>query len=130
MEIGFVQSLYTASEGDIPVEVCVEIKQGSLGVPVIISILSTDSTYGNTYIINICFLPRLCQHLPTETTPMILIPSNPETCVSIVIIDDTILELNETLTLYISVTEQMSIVVHLSQYSSTSTILITDNDSE
>lgn len=61
---------------------------------------------------------------------MILIPSNPETCVSIVIIDDTILELNETLTLYISVTEQMSIVVHLSQYSSTSTILITDNDSE
>ena len=55
MEIGFVQSLYTASEGDIPVEVCVEIKQGSLGVPVIISILSTDSTYGNTYIIIYAF---------------------------------------------------------------------------
>ena len=40
--IGFDQTMYTASERDLSVMVCVEVKQGTLGIPVDLS-LTTHS---------------------------------------------------------------------------------------
>ena len=42
VDIGFMQSVYTASEHDLSVVVCVQVMKGSLGVPVYLS-LSTES---------------------------------------------------------------------------------------
>ena len=42
VDVGFVQSVYTASEPDMSAIVCVEVKQGTLGIPVNLS-LTTHS---------------------------------------------------------------------------------------
>ena len=42
VQIGFVESTYTVSERDSTVSVCVEVKEGTLGIPIIVSV-STPS---------------------------------------------------------------------------------------
>ena len=43
-QIGFVKSSYTASEDDVSIMVCVEVKDGSLGIPIILSLSMNDSS--------------------------------------------------------------------------------------
>ena len=42
--VGFVQSMYTASERNLSATVCVEVKQGSLGIPVDLSLTTHDDS--------------------------------------------------------------------------------------
>ena len=44
VDVGFVQSVYTASEPDMSAIVCVEVKQGTLGIAVNLSLTSHSAS--------------------------------------------------------------------------------------
>ena len=63
------------------------------------------------------------ERLSTEVT---LFPSNPERCMSVNVVDDSAVELDESLTVSLSLPAGELSSVQLTQH--TATILITDND--
>ena len=63
------------------------------------------------------------ERLSTDVT---LFPSNPERCVSVNVVDDSAVELDESLTVSLSLPAGELSSVQLTQH--TATILITDND--
>lgn len=54
MRIGFVQAMYNASEGDTYAMVCVEVKEGSLSIPLNFSLSSYNQTAGIYVVIYTC----------------------------------------------------------------------------
>ena len=64
------------------------------------------------------------------STDVTLSPSNPERCVSVEVVDDSAFELNESLTMSLSLPAGGLSSVQLSDILNTTTILITNNDGE
>ena len=50
MDVGFTRSVYTASEPDMSASVCVEVKQGTLGIPVNFSLTTHDESAQGTHV--------------------------------------------------------------------------------
>ena len=50
VDVGFVQSVYTSSEHNMSVSVCVEVKQGTLGIPVDLSLTTHDESAQGTHV--------------------------------------------------------------------------------
>ena len=127
--VGFVESSYTVSESEMSVMVCVEVKQGSLGITIRL-LLSTDSDLSMYTVCTPDFLHNPFHFNTTDDTIVTLAPGNPEPeCASIKITDDFIYEETESQTLYLSVPEGTNAVL-VSQDSSTFTLFITDDDGE
>ena len=48
VNVGFVRSVYTASERDMSANVCIEVKQGTLGIPVDLSLTTHNGSAQGT----------------------------------------------------------------------------------
>ena len=51
VQIGFKESMYTVSERDMSLSVCVEVKEGILGIPISVSFSTLGLNAQGTYII-------------------------------------------------------------------------------
>ena len=49
VDVGFVQSVYTYSERDMSASVCIEVKQGTLGIPVDLSLTTHSGSAQGTH---------------------------------------------------------------------------------
>jgi hypothetical protein len=111
--VGFMQSVYTASEHDMSAMVCVAVKQGSLGIFVNLSLTTHNASAQG--VLDFTGLMSTVNLTPTVT----------QQCVSVMIEDDSVLEETESLTVSLSLTGAPD-GVQLSEQ--TATIVITNDD--
>ena len=69
VQIGFEESTYTASESDMSVSICAELKEGTLGIPVSISFSTSvpnpQGTYMHVYVHNYIYM--WCTHQKNQS---------------------------------------------------------------
>ena len=63
VDVGFVQSVYTSSEPEMSASVCIEVKQGTLGIPVNFSLTTHDESAQGMYMyIHVYIIPLACDY--------------------------------------------------------------------
>ena len=136
--LGFVETLYTALEGEDSVAVCVEMKNTTpeecvANFTVNVTFSTCDGTAGNnshsipTYCLMQCFsISVSTSDYIAEATTVIFEPCEVTQCVDVTVVDDCVLEMTETIIVTLTLPSELEPRFKLD--SGTTQISVIDND--